>query len=292
MYLIIDTDFGDDIDDAFSLAYLLKRAKNDIHLVLSAFGDTEKRAQSIGDFLHRAGCDEIPVGVGLKTGEQDPAQYLFQPKDVTYPVIEDGLAEAARLIRESDEVVTLVALGPATNLAALIERYPDLKDKVRIVSMFGSVRGGYFGSPDPINEYNVIMDIPAGKTFLSSGWDIALTPLDTCGNLFMNGERYQRMLASNDPITVALCQEFARWMSLGRYNGPKEDAGKSTSCLFDTVAAYMAFDTPLLQFTTVPLTVDDKGYTVEDPAGVPIPCALSWTDADAFIQHLCEVYTA
>ena len=189
MYLIIDTDFGDDIDDAFSLAYLLKRARGDIHLVLSAFGDTEKRAQSIGDFLHRAGCDEIPVGVGIKSSEQDPAQYLFQPQDVTYPVIEDGLAEAARLIRESDEVVTLVALGPATNLAALIERYPDCKDKVRIVSMFGSVRGGYFGSPDPINEYNVIMDIPAGKTFLGSGWDISLTPLDTCGNLFMRRKK-------------------------------------------------------------------------------------------------------
>ena len=51
MRIILDTDFGDDIDDTYALYYLLKEAKQDVALILSAFGQTQKRAKLICSFL-------------------------------------------------------------------------------------------------------------------------------------------------------------------------------------------------------------------------------------------------
>ena len=53
MRIILDTDFGDDIDDAFALYYLLTEAKANIALILSSFGQTGKRAELICDFLKK-----------------------------------------------------------------------------------------------------------------------------------------------------------------------------------------------------------------------------------------------
>ena len=55
MHIILDTDFGDDIDDTLALYYLLQAAPNSISLVLSAFGQTKKRAKLIWEFLKEGG---------------------------------------------------------------------------------------------------------------------------------------------------------------------------------------------------------------------------------------------
>ena len=62
--VILDTDIGDDIDDTWALALMLKCPELDVKLVVSDTGDTTYRAKIIAKMLEVAGRTDIPVGVG------------------------------------------------------------------------------------------------------------------------------------------------------------------------------------------------------------------------------------
>ena len=289
MKLIIDTDFGDDIDDTFALAYLLKRVRNDIALVLSDFGDTRKRAELVADYLGRCGCIDLPVGIGVAQEYREPYQYKLArlAEERVRPVIlEDGISEAVRIILESMEPVIFVALGPFTNLAEILKRCPQAGKTLRVIAMAGSVRKGYFNSPVPDREYNVMADIAACRAVFESCTQIKMTPLDTCGDIYLRDSAYRQLLECEEPITAELMKDFGKWLELGFVS-----ATESTSCLYDVVAAYMAVEEDsLLQYETLPLVVDEEGYTRISREGYRVSCALKWAGKESFLEHLLEVF--
>jgi len=73
----------------------------------------------------------------------------------------------------------VVAIGPLTNVAALLQRYPEEKKKIKqIVLMGGSLARGYYPGSGPTAEYNIAADIPASWAVFSSGIPILMAPLD------------------------------------------------------------------------------------------------------------------
>src|SRR5580698_3023424 len=64
---ILDTDIGDDIDDAFALALALQSPELKILGITTAFGDTELRARLVDRYLHAIGRDQIAVAAGVPT---------------------------------------------------------------------------------------------------------------------------------------------------------------------------------------------------------------------------------
>src|SRR5580692_8497541 len=64
---ILDTDIGDDIDDAFALALALRSPELKLLGITTAFGDTELRARLVDRYLHAVGRDDIPVAAGVPT---------------------------------------------------------------------------------------------------------------------------------------------------------------------------------------------------------------------------------
>src|SRR5208283_3800109 len=65
--VIIDTDIGDDIDDAFAIALAVKSPELEILGVTTTFGDTEARARIVDRLLGEAGRADIPVLAGAPT---------------------------------------------------------------------------------------------------------------------------------------------------------------------------------------------------------------------------------
>src|ERR1043165_8843924 len=65
--IIIDTDIGDDIDDAFAVALALRSPELQILGISTTFGDTETRAKLVDRMLGEAGREDIPVAVGIHT---------------------------------------------------------------------------------------------------------------------------------------------------------------------------------------------------------------------------------
>lgn len=285
--VILDTDIGDDIDDTWALAMLLKSPELDVKLVVGDQGKSLYRAKLIAKLLEVAGRTDIPVGIGLEIHQEGDGPQKGWLKDYdlgAYPgeVIEDGVQAIIDTIMESEEPITLIAVGPLPNVAAALEREPAIAMKARFVGMHGSVRGGYGGKEQIDAEYNVVGDVAACRKALSAAWPVVITPLDTCGQVVLKGDQYQKVLQSRDPLAKAVIENYRFW------SRNKDAVQERSSTLFDTVAVYLAFSDALLNMEELGIRVDDKGFTRIDDSAKTMEVATTWKDRGAFEDLLVE----
>ncbi|HNR34198.1 MAG TPA: nucleoside hydrolase [Candidatus Hydrogenedentes bacterium] len=287
--VVLDTDLGDDIDDTWALAMMLGSPQIDLKLIVTASDDTVKKTRLVAKILEAMGRTDVPLGRGVKTSDQPIHQEKwlgdYQLDQYKGRVHEDGVQAMIDCIRQSPVPVTLVVIGPQTNIRAALEREPAIAKNARVVAMAGSVEIGYNGKQGADPEWNVIKDIPAAKAVFAAPWDIALAPLDSCGTLILRGDRFAKVAASSDPKAATVIANYRDWVHYEKY--PKDES----SVLFDTVAAYLAFDEALCEMKTVELVVDDKGFTRPSEKGRPVRCAMGWKDRAAFEDLLVKALT-
>jgi hypothetical protein len=110
----------------------------------------------------------------------------------------------------------------------------------------------------------------------------------------LQGERFRRLLDSDDPLTQAVLDNHFGWFAAVKdwpiYAGLEAD--KQSSVLYDTVAIYLAFSEAWLEMETLPLQVTAAGHTRIDEAGDAVRCATQWQDQDAFLDLLVGRLTA
>ncbi len=295
--VILDTDIGMDVDDVWALALLLRCPEIDLKLVVSATGDTTYRAALAARLLEIAGRDDVPVGIGIPLDDspRTHAAWLGDYSLDRYPgsVYGDGVGAICETIAQSTEPVTVIGIGPLPNLAAALARDPQLTTRSRFVGMHGSLRRGYLDAPKPMREYNVKLYSQAARAVFESAWDRTITPLDTCGNVYLSDARFQRLLATADPLGKAVLDNHFGWFEAAR-DWPllKDlDPHRRSSVLFDTVAVYLAFAEDWLEMETLPIIVSDDGRTLIDDAGRPTRCATGWRDREAFLDFVTERLT-
>ena len=93
--IILDTDLGDDIDDTWALAMLLKNPKVGLQLIVTASDNTPLKTRLVAKILEKMGHTEIPLGTGKKTSDApiNQAAWLgdYELKDYTGTLHEDGV---------------------------------------------------------------------------------------------------------------------------------------------------------------------------------------------------------
>lgn len=289
--VILDTDLGDDIDDTWALAQLVAAPEVEVKLVVTAFRNTPAKAELVSKMLAAMECEGIPLGIGPKTGDQplnhDPAWRAdFDVAAYRGEVLEDGVQALIDTVHAIGEGAVICVIGPQTNIGAALDRDPSIAEHARIVSMAGSVRVGYNGSEKPSVEWNVKGDIPAIRKVFAAPWPITFAPLDSCGTLRLEGERYQTVADSDAPLAKMVIENYTGWKNRKHYG---ED---QSSILFDTAAVQLCFDESPFVMETVKLSIDDEGMTVEDEEhGRPVACAMDWQDRDKFETMLVERLT-
>jgi len=294
--VILDTDIGDDIDDTWALGLLLRSPEMDVKLVVSDDGKPLYRSKILARFLQVAGRTDIPVGVGMPTAKQGEGGQAAWVRDYNlnrYPgkVYADGVQALIDTIMSSREPITVLAIGPVPNLAEALRREPRIADRARFVGMHGSVRVGYGGSKTPHAEYNVKQDVPSAQKVFVAPWEMTITPLDTCGVIDLQGERYRRVKESTDPIAAAITENYRLWSaSQNRGNQPDPFETRS-STLFDTVAIYLGYTTDLLKMEQLPIAVNNDGMTLIQPGAKPMQVATEWKDLDAFRDLMVQRLT-
>lgn len=82
----------------------------------------------------------------------------------------------AEILQESDEKVTLIAMGPLTNIGMFLKRYPHLKGKIKKISLMGGVING--GNCTCVSEFNIYVDPEAASIVFNSGIPIIMLGLD------------------------------------------------------------------------------------------------------------------
>jgi inosine-uridine nucleoside N-ribohydrolase len=294
--IILDTDIGTDIDDTWALAMLLNCPELDLRLITTVWGDTTYRAHLAAKFLQTAGRTDIPIGIGI--GNPDGSPNYQQPWldgfDVAaYPgtIRADGISELLAMVADSPQPVTIISIGVATNIAHALERDPAMAAKCRFLGMHGSINIGYGGQPSAVPESNVRYDVPALRKVFAAPWqEKIITPLDTCGLVVLDGERYQQVYRSENPALKALIENYKIWAKLVTWMTVDYEETQS-STLFDTVAIYLAYSFDLLEMEKIHLRITDDGLTVPDPAGDEVLAALHWCDLNSFYDHLVERLT-
>ncbi|ACB73318.1 nucleoside hydrolase [Opitutus terrae] len=292
--VVFHTDIGTDIDDTWALAQLLRSPELDLKLVLVDTNDTRYRAKVAARLLEIAGRTDVPIGLGvaspMREQEQNQLPWVRDYDLTAYRgrVLDDGVGALIELVMNSPEPVSVVSVGAVPALARAIEREPKLASRARFVGMHGSVDIGYGGGP-VVAEANVKVDPAALRAVLAAPWqDVLLTPLDTCGNVDLDGANYHAVwCATADPLLRAVIEGYCvfaprvTWMKCDFFT-------QRSTTLFDCVAVYLAYSEDLVETETVRIKVTDDGFTVRDPAGPSARVALRWKDHAGFESHLAH----
>lgn len=186
--VILDTDIGSDIDDALCLAYLLQQPKCDLLGVTTASGDPITRAKLASCICRKANRDDIPIhpGASMPIIGQQLQFRVPQAMALDRWSHKQDFAENSALIYLRDTIrshpgqITLLTIGPLTNIGLLFVLYPDIPKLLkRIVLMCGS----YYDKATPRrNEWNARVDYTATdivyrtavKEHLSVGLDVTM----------------------------------------------------------------------------------------------------------------------
>jgi inosine-uridine nucleoside N-ribohydrolase len=305
--VIFDTDIGGDIDDTWALALLVQSPEFDVKLVTTAVGDTKAKAKIVAKFLETVGRTDIPVGIGVQQSKDGHRQKAWtQNYELSsYPgtVHEDGVQAIVDTIMNSAKPIKLIAVGPLPNVAAALEHEPRIAERAEFVGMHGSVRRGYGCSAKVDAEYNVRADAKAAQKVFTAPWKMTITPLDTCGIVQLEGEKYQKVLHRGSPLTRALIENYRAWYKQGILDEHKDlseaevnkrvdqKVNSSSTTLFDTVGIYLGMSTDLVKIEKLGIRVTDDGYTRIDDSAKVISCATEWKDLDAFEDFLVERLT-
>lgn len=277
--VIIDTDIGDDIDDAFAIALALSSQRVQILGIATAWGNTSLRARLAERLLTETGHASIPVTAGVETKSRNTftqQRWAQQFPDKQWP---DAASFVLDQIRGNPGQITLICVAPLSNIGALIDRDPSTFRKLkRVVMMGGSIHRGYGDLgflPDrgPNPEYNILMDVPAAQKLFASGVPIYMMPLDST-QLKLDEVLRAQLFSQGTPATNALLQLYEQWT---------DSTQNPTPTLYDAMAVADVLEPSLCPTTPMHIDVDDKGYT-RSTSGAPNANVCLESDSDRFFH--------
>jgi len=232
--IIIDCDPG--YDDALALVLALGNDVLDIRAITTVAGNvplarTYKNAVRICRYFDKAiriGCGaENPLIRERDTGGErvhSPSGLggVNIPEDVEMPVKENAIELIRSVLEESEEKVTLLPIGPLTNIALFLSQYPELKEKIEeIVIMGGAAREGNCTASA---EFNIYADAEAARMVFESGVPIVMAGLDVTNKFQILPDTfgsYRKMGKTGIFVAEVLERYYDFYQTLGdKFNGP------------------------------------------------------------------------
>jgi inosine-uridine nucleoside N-ribohydrolase len=211
--VIIDTDPG--VDDALALLFAMRSAELKIEGITPVAGNVplELTLPNALRMVEIAGRADIPVAVGAKWplmrrlvtaaqvhGENGLGGAVF-PEPTTKPIAEPAAEFIRRIVRKYPSEVTLLTIGPLTNIATALNGDPELAVMVRsLVMMGGSLSGGNI---TPAAEFNIYVDPEAARIVFQSGIPITMVGLDVTRRTSLTDDHVHVLQAAENPVSQA-----------------------------------------------------------------------------------------
>lgn len=289
--VILDTDIGDDIDDAIALALAVNRSEIDLVGVVTTYRNAYLRSKIALALLDGWNRADIPVCKGYDDPLKQAYYYFpYEKRDENgKPIIghyenymkdfqecgESGIDFMAKAVRKNPHEITLVAIGPLTDVAKFIQKYPAeyalLKEVV--------IMGGRFDEARP--EWNIKCDPEAAAIVFTSMQKIRLVPLDVTLQCVFDKTQVERL--HNGCIgNKRLSKMIDIWLTNSK--------NKSMPILHDPLALASVFS-DFCDFTPKKISVItegfDRGRTIFDENGKEIFVALKVRAKD-FTDFVCN----
>jgi inosine-uridine nucleoside N-ribohydrolase len=257
--VILDTDIGGDIDDAWALGFAMLSPDIDLVGVTIGDQDTPTRAKVACKLLHAGGRADVPVAVGRKTADTREFQFTWA-EDFTakQPIPQSAADFIVEQVRKQPGAITLVAVGPLQNVADALRKEPNLgKMLKRVVLMSGSI-GPNAWTSSPIPEWNVVQATADAQVVYGAGLPITTVPLDSTTYVTLKEEERTQLRKRDSPVTRALESLYRLWIETPSSRMTLHDQ----LAIAETVRPGVFFG----RTETLSVFVDDKGYTRVDGA--------------------------
>lgn len=208
--IIIDTDIGDDIDDAYALSLLCVMPEVECLGVVTVFKDVDTRCKMARMMLDCGGMTNVPVYKGFSHPLNQDILYgrPIDYKEKLWSYLPDCEAHAGefgdgyefyiKTLENAKEPITIVTIGAMTNVGYLIKNRPDLLSKIeKIVIMGGAYDMNY-------HEYNFSCDPEAVEIVLRADVKKVAVGLDVTFKCFLNKEDLDVIKSIDHPLTDKL----------------------------------------------------------------------------------------
>lgn len=209
--IIIDSDPG--IDDALAILMALAAPEVKLEGVTIVHGNCSLKqgTENALSVLELAQATHIPVAAGHELPLVQPSLlapdthgntgmgYAQFPPLVTKPIQQHAVDFIIDKIMQSPGEITLVPVGPLTNIAAAVRREPRIVDAVKdVIIMGGAIRVG--GNTTPLAEFNTYVDPHATHIVFHSGMPITLVPLDVTYQCILMRDDVEQLLKIDSAI--------------------------------------------------------------------------------------------
>lgn len=291
--IIVDTDC--DMDDMMAILYLLKKRNANVLAITTTgtgMAHWKYSAPNILDLVDLAGHPDVPVSYGAKQSLSNYTEFPEHWRKSVDQVFNIPLPKnnhpaspypswelMTKMIQESPQKVTILALAPLTNIAIALQKNPSIKDNIeRIVLSGGSIHtdgnivGKIHGSKNQCAEYNILVDAKAAQIVFESGVPITLCPLDATEDAPIDQKIYNRFKNEQRNPSANFVFEVIKPFVASQSN--------TKVYLWDPVAAAVLTTPSLGNYQTMNLIVNqEKGptyaCTLQRPDGMPVDVCTS-----------------
>ncbi len=307
--LIIDTDV--DISDLMAITYLIKSQKVKVHAittVATGMAHYEFTAPHVLNLLQLLGKPTIPVSYGAKESMSPvghfPNRWRRSIDDLMGVKLPYNMHHAStltssdlmtKIVTTSPTKVTILCLGPLTNLAKALIDTPKISQNIEKIVIVGgaintpgNIMGKFNGHNNTSSEYNIALDAKAASIVFKSGIPILLVPLDATNHVPVTRQFYEELKDQENTIAAGLVAQFIKPMI--------HSQGGEKMYFWDPLAAALVVAPSIGYYKTESLKINFQtgkayGSTVVTNQGVPITVTTNVNSElfyKTFLNTLCS----
>lgn len=287
--IILDCDPG--IDDAMAIIMAAYSPHIDLLGITTVAGNVsvEKTTRNALCLRELAGIEHVPIAQGAQlplVRKSVFADYVHGdsgiggiqlPPPRTETVPEHGVDFIIRTLMESEGDITLVAIGPLTNVALALRKQPEIADKVQEIVLMG---GGTMGNITPAAEFNFFADAEAANVVFGCGASITMIGLDLTNQAMATAEVKEQFAGLNNRMSrfiLGLIEDYEQHnLKLGLAGATVHDPCCIAYCIdpsiFEVKRLHVEIETNGI--FTYGMSVIDMLGVMQKPANANVPLKL------------------
>jgi len=266
--IIIDTDPG--VDDAMAIFFALRSPELDVIGLTTIFGNVHTTLATTNALrlLEIAGRPDIPVAKGadnpLSVPFNGPVPFVHGDDgqgniNLPPPTIQAVSQSAAEFIIEqimsAPGEITLVPIGPLTNIALALRLEPRIAENVKRVVLMGG-NALVPGNATPAAEANIHNDPEAADVVFGAGWPVTMVGLDVTHAINMSPEHLDRYAQSNNPLSQHIARIVPHYRAYF-----ERDLGIKGIYVHDSSAVAYLIDPTIFKTASWPIRVETQGLS-------------------------------
>jgi inosine-uridine nucleoside N-ribohydrolase len=240
--ILVDTDIGTDIGDAFALGFVFGSYELDVRGITTVSGNTQQRAMMICRFLTMTGRRHTAVAAGQDPQPERPITsqfpYYYHPDVLFDRTKKPEKMPAAEFLlsrfKAQPGKVTVLALGPLTNVARLLADKPEAKPLIQRIVLL---------------ESNIKLDLVAARAVIGAGIPLLVVPAEIADDLKLHGAGVRRVLGPGTALTRQVEALYQMW-------------DQEEPPLGDVLAAAVCFETGFCELAERSLKLGEDGTLV------------------------------